>query len=161
MRFLGGDKRRVAIVSVLLLSFAMQVVILPVLGWQVVAVFPEVEWLFTPALIWAIAVICCIQAILLITMRLLTLSDNGRIFHTGVKGWMLAMIVITLADISLLLFGHVVLSELKTYPPLVFIGIVLLMASGAAFTLKLLKTLWQMRKNTAPEVQVSQGYQAL
>ena len=161
MRFLGGDNRRVAIVSVLLLSFATQVVILTVLGSEVVAVFPEVEWLFTPTLLWSIAVICCIQAVLLILLRLLTLSDNGRIFHTGVTGWMLAMIVITLAGIGLLLFGHVVLSELKTYPPVVFIGIVLLVTSGAAFTLKLLKTLWQMRKDTAPEVQVSQGYQAL
>ena len=161
MKFLNTDKRKIAIVSTLLLTFATQVVILPVLGWQTIAVFPEVEWLFAPALAWSIVVICCIQAILLILLRLLTLADDHHIFHPAVTGWMLAMTAITVAGIGLLLFGHVVLNELGTYPPLVFITIWLLIVSGAIFALILGKAFWQIRKSASSKMLAPKGYQTL
>lgn len=131
--------RKAVIIVALLLSFAVQVVVLPLMGRQTVAVFPEAAGMSLPALIWSIAVICCIQAILLISLRLLKSSETPA----GVTGWVVAMLIATVVGIGLLLGGHIVLSGLGTYPPLVFLTVWALIAAGTILLLKLVKTLWQ------------------
>ena len=137
---------RIALRVLLLLSVVVEGVYLPWLGRAVVNQYPEYDWLFLPALVWSIAVVGCSQVLILIMLKLLSMTRNGRIFHVGVASWMGAMIAVTIIGCGLLVFGHVTLDGLTIYPPSVGLPIMALLAGGVLFVGYLVKRLWDMRE---------------
>ena len=77
---------RVALV-VLLLGTVLAQVLVPVYASQVGTRFPEVAYLVVPYSVAGILVIACVQVVLLVVWRLLSLVDRGVIFTRRALRW--------------------------------------------------------------------------
>ncbi|BCW66993.1 hypothetical protein NicSoilB4_17560 [Arthrobacter sp. NicSoilB4] len=133
----------------LLLTVFAQVWILPSAVERAVAVFPEVEPLTVPALIWGICAIACWQAIAVIGLRLVIRARDRR-FDSAADKWLRAMVGCLLAFIVLVLSAFIALNVLAYTPPGVMLGLIAggLIALIAAGSLVLLGTRPRMRQDS-------------
>ena len=86
MNKLASRLLRVALV-VLLLGTVLAQVLVPVYASQVGTRFPEVAYLVVPYSVAGILVIACVQVVLLVVWRLLSLVDRGVIFTRRALRW--------------------------------------------------------------------------
>lgn len=113
----------VGLLSLLLLSVFAQVWILPSAVESVVAVFPEVEPLTVPAIVWGICAIACWQAIAVIGLRLVIRArDHG--FDSSANKWLRAMVGCLLAFIVVVVAAFIALNVLGYTTPGVMLGLI-------------------------------------
>lgn len=126
----------VGLLILLLLSVFAQVWFLPSAVESAVAVFPEVEPLKVPAMVWGICALACWQAIAAIGLRLVIRARDHRLDSSADK-WLRAMVGCLLAFIVLVVAAFIALNVLGYTTPGVMLGLiagglsVLLSASGA------------------------------
>jgi hypothetical protein len=107
----------------LLLSVFAQVWILPFALGRVVAVFPEVELLRVPAIVWGSCAIACWQAIGAIGLRLVIGARDHR-FDSFANKWLRAMVGFLLAFLVLIVAAFIALNVLAYTPPGVMLGLI-------------------------------------
>lgn len=138
-----------ALLAVLILfSILIEAYFVPQFGLEVVAVNPEAQPLFLPALIWSILLIGCGQAILVIIWRLISLVVQEQIFSRRAVRWVHAIIVITLVALALLIAMFVTLSILTFTSPLIMYGLIGLALLCAAFALVVWTMVGLLRRST-------------
>jgi hypothetical protein len=119
----------------LLLSVFTQVWALPSAAARVRAVFPEVEPLAGPSVIWGVIAIGCWQAVALIGLRLAMLARDRRL-EPSAYGWIRAMVGCLLAFIVLVVAALIGLIMMGYTTPgvtygLISGGIIALIAVGS------------------------------
>ena len=110
----------------LLLSAFIQVWILPSAVEHTVALFPEVEPIAAPAIIWGVTAIACWQAIAVMCLRILMLARGHRLGESA-YGWLYAIVGCLLAFLVLVAAALIALTVLKYDTPGLMLG---LFASG-------------------------------
>lgn len=107
----------------LVLSVVTQVWILPSEVRSVVAVFPEVNPIAVPSVIWGVIAIACWQVAAVIGLKLVHLArDHG--LDASNYGWIQAMIGCILAFIVLVLAAFITLNIMGYTPPGVMLGLI-------------------------------------
>lgn len=110
----------------LLASVFAQVWVLPSAAERAGTVFPEVEALVVPAVVWGICAVACWQAIAVIGLRLVIRArDHG--FDSSAGNWLRAAVGCLLAFIVLVVAAFIALNVLGYATPGVMLG---LAASG-------------------------------
>ncbi|TDW28708.1 DUF2975 domain-containing protein [Cryobacterium psychrophilum] len=112
-----------ALLAVLLVSVFTQLWLLPHAAASVVAVFPEVEPLQVPSVIWGVAAIACWQAVAGIALRVVVLVRDDR-FDASADGWLRAMLGCLLAFIGLAVFAIIALNMMGYTTPGVMYGVI-------------------------------------
>lgn len=107
----------------LLMSVFAQVWIIPSAVERAVAVFPEVEPLAVPAIIWGICAIACWQAIAVIGLRLVICARDHK-FDPSTDKWQRAMVGCLLAFLALVVAAFIALNVLAYTPPGVMLGLI-------------------------------------
>ena len=97
------------LVVVLLVCLFVQVWVLPSAVVGLVTVFPEVDRLAVPAVIWGVVAIACWQAVAVIGLRLVVLVRDHR-FDSSSYGWLRAIVGCLLAFIVLVASAFIALS---------------------------------------------------
>lgn len=113
----------VGLLFLLLLSVFAQVWILPSAVERVVAVFPEVEPLTVPAIVWGICAIACWQAIAAIGLRLVVSARDHKV-DSSASTWLYAMVACLLAFIVLVVAAFIALNVLGYATPGVMLGLI-------------------------------------
>lgn len=79
-----------------------QVIILPWMAAEVVAVFPEVRNLQRPILVLSVLAVACVEAALVCCWRILTLVGQDRLLQRVSLRWLIALVVSLLAAAALM-----------------------------------------------------------
>ena len=124
-----------ALVSLLLLSVFAQAWLLPAAVARGVAVFPEVEPLAAPAIVWGVCAIACWQAIAVIGLRLVIRARDHKP-DASAGPWLRAVLGCLLAFISLVVAAFIALNAWGYTTPGVMLGLIAggfgaLIAAGA------------------------------
>lgn len=107
---------------VLALSVFAQVWVLPSEIGKVVSVFPEVQPLAVPSVVWGVLAIACWQVVTLIGLHLVAL-DRDQKFEAAAKSSILAIIGSLLAFIVLVISAYVALIMMAYATPGVMVGL--------------------------------------
>ncbi|WP_253905296.1 DUF2975 domain-containing protein [Arthrobacter sp. H14] len=107
----------------LLLSVMVQAWLLPSAVESVTAVFPEVELLTVPGIMWGVLAIACWQAVAVIGLRLALLSRDG-LFDASTDGWLRAMVGFLSAFVVLVVSAFIALSVMGYATPGVMLGLI-------------------------------------
>jgi len=113
----------VIVLVLLLLSVFTEVWALPSEVRAVVAVFPEVEPIAVPSIVWAVIAIACWQAIAIIVLRIVMLAREHR-FDASAYGWLRAIVGCLLAFIVLVVSAFVALNAMGYLTAGVMVGLV-------------------------------------
>ncbi len=139
---------RALLALLILFTLFIEVYFVPQLGLEIIKVSPEAAPLFAPALIWAILVIGCGQAILLIVWRLVSLVAQERVFSASALSWVRAIIGISLSAVGLLVAAFVVLNIVAYTPPIAMYGLIGLVLFCVTFALIMRTMLGLLRRST-------------
>lgn len=139
---------RVLLALLGLFSLLIESVFVPLIGRSIVSTFPETEPLFVPALIWAILVIGCGQAILVVVWKLVSLVAQKRIFTVAALPWVRAIIGISVGALVLLIAAFVVANVLGYTPPALMYGLIGLSLLCLTFALVMKTMLGLLRRAT-------------
>ncbi|TDW30095.1 DUF2975 domain-containing protein [Cryobacterium psychrophilum] len=107
----------------LVLSVFTQVWALPHAVDSVVSVFPEVNPLAVPSIIWGVVAIACWQAIAVIGLRLVILVRDDR-FDSSSFGWLRAIVGCLVAFIVLDASAFIALNVMGYTTPGVMLGLI-------------------------------------
>ncbi len=88
---------RVFIVAALGFLLLAQAVVLPVLAHEQAVAAPELASLRVPLLVLCIAGLACVQAVLVCTWHLLTMTHRGEVFSDRARPWVDAIVVVLAA----------------------------------------------------------------
>lgn len=118
----------------LLFSVVAQVWLLPAGVARVVAVFPEVQPLTVPSVIWGVIAIVCLQVAAIIGVRVAVLARKHRL-NESAYGWLRAIVGCLLAFLVLVVFAIIALNALEYSTPglmfgLIGAGLLALIAAG-------------------------------
>lgn len=113
----------VGLLILLVMTVFAQVWIFPAAVERVVAVFPEVEPLTVPAIVWGICAIACWQAIAVIALRLV-MRARDHIVDSSASKWLRAMVGCLLAFIVLVVAAFIALNVLGYTTPGVMLGLI-------------------------------------
>jgi len=123
----GTSLALTTVLSVLLvLSVFAEVWLLPTEIGKVVSVFPEVQPLAAPSVLWSVFAIACWQVAAVIGLHLAALARAQK-FEAAAKRWILAIIGSLLAFIVLAVSAYIALNMMDYATPGVMLG---LMAGG-------------------------------
>lgn len=111
------------LVVLLLLSLFGQLRVFPASVDRLVAVFPEVEPLALPAVIWGVAAIACWQAVAVIGLRLISRTHHHG-FDASITNGIRAMIGCLLLFIALVVSAFVALAVMGYTTPGVMFGLI-------------------------------------
>lgn len=111
------------LLAVILVSVLIQVWVLPAGVQRVVAVFPEVQPLAVPSVIWSVIAIACWQAVAVIGVRLSGLAREHRL-DTSSYGWLRAIVGFLLAFVVLVVSAFVALTVMEYATPGVMLGLI-------------------------------------
>lgn len=112
----------VVLFVLLALSLFAQVWVLPTEVGKVIDVFPEVQPLAVPSVVWGVLAIVCWQGVAVIGLRLVALARDHK-FAASAKGWILAIIGCLLAFIVLVVSAFVALIMMGYATPGVMLGL--------------------------------------
>ncbi|HEY9470526.1 MAG TPA: DUF2975 domain-containing protein [Propionibacteriaceae bacterium] len=110
------------LLGLLLLSLLTQMWALPTAVERTVALFPEVESIAVPAIVWGVIAIACWQAIAVICLRILMLARERR-FGDSADGWLYAIVGCLLAFIVLVAAALIALTVMEYDTPGVMLGL--------------------------------------
>lgn len=79
-----------------------QTVVLPWMGADVVAHFPEAENLYRPVLVLSVLAVACVEAALVCLWRLLTLAGQDRLRRRDSRPWFITLVLSLLAAAGLM-----------------------------------------------------------
>lgn len=106
----------------LALSVFAQVWVLPREIGKVVSVFPEVQPLAVPSMVWGVLAIACWQVVALLGLHLVALIRDQK-FGAAAKSWILAIIGCLLAFIVLVTSAYIALIMMGYATPGVMLGL--------------------------------------
>lgn len=89
---LSVDLLRILLGLALLLTAAVQLVVLPWLSGVLAAELPDEAFMRWPILLLAIAGLACVEVVLVCTLRLLGIARRGEVFAAGSLRWVDAII---------------------------------------------------------------------
>ncbi|PYI66497.1 DUF2975 domain-containing protein [Arthrobacter livingstonensis] len=113
----------IAVLFVLLtLSVFAQVWVLPTEVGNVIDVFPEVQPVAVPSVVWGVLAIVCWQGIAVIGLRLVALARDHK-FEASAKGWIHAIIGCLLVFIVLVVSAFIALIMMGYATPGVMLGL--------------------------------------
>jgi hypothetical protein len=112
-----------ALLVLLLVSVFTQVWILPAEVERVVAVFPEVEPLAVPSVIWGVVAIACWQAVAVMGLPLVIRARDRRL-DVSAYGWLRAMVGCLLAFVVLVVTAFIALTVMRYTTPGVMLGLI-------------------------------------
>lgn len=123
------------LVVLLLLSLFGQLRVFPASVDRIVAVFPEVEPLALPAVLWGVAAIACWQAVAVIGLRLISRARRHG-FDASTTNGIRAMIGCLLVFVALVVSAFIALNVMGYTTPgvmygLIGVGLVALIVVGA------------------------------
>jgi len=110
----------------LIVSVAMQVWVLPFEVQSTVDVFPVVEPLAVPAIVWGVSAIACWQAIAMVLLRIVILIRADK-FTVATSPWPAAIVWYLMVFLVLVLGAFVAINVMGYTTPGVYYGLV---ASG-------------------------------
>lgn len=111
-----------ALLVALLASVALQVWALPAAANAVVAVFPEVQPIVVPSIIWGVIAIACWQAAAIIGLRITVLARNHK-FDASAYGLLRAIIWILVSYVAQAVAAVIALNVLGWATPGVIYGL--------------------------------------
>lgn len=94
---------KIIIVLIALFLLATQIVFLPLLAEASAENYPVLAYLRVPYLILCIGILCCFEVVLGALWRLLSMTDEGRVFNRRAFRWV--DVIIWAAGVSALLTG--------------------------------------------------------
>ena len=107
----------------LVASVALQVWVLPSGVQSVVDVFPEVEWLAVPSIVWGVSAIACWQAIAVILLRIVLLIRADK-FVVATSPWPGAIVGYLSVFLVLVVGAFVAINVMGYTTPGVYYGLV-------------------------------------
>ncbi|SDS34882.1 Protein of unknown function [Microterricola viridarii] len=145
---------RAVLVVLLAVSVLAQVVLIPRLALDTVAVFPEAEPLRMPGIIGCVAIVLCAQVALLAAWRLLSLLRHGGMLQPAASGPLNALIGSGVAAVVLFLASFAILTAAQSMPPAAMIIMVLGVLGGSGLTVGALAMRERVRKAGAVQRDV-------
>lgn len=119
--WIAGAARLVTALLIVLL-IPVQAIVVPHAAAEVVAEFPEYDWLAIGGIVWAVIAIACVQAVLALLWVLLGIAGRGRIFLGDALRILTAMIWCAAAFTALMILFFVVLNVASAIPPIAALG---------------------------------------
>lgn len=139
---------KAVLVALLGLSVVAQLLLIPATISGFAVRFPEVAGLVPPAIAWAVAVVLCVQAVLVVTWRLVTFTESERIFSAEAVRWVRAMIVAALAVAVLAIGAFAGLNLAQINPPGLMMALLGMGLLAVAFGLIIRTMLVLLRRAT-------------
>ncbi|MBB5642748.1 DUF2975 domain-containing protein [Cryobacterium roopkundense] len=130
-------------------SFLIEVVFVPLIGQSIISDFPEARPFFIPAFVWVVLIMGCGQAILVVVWRLISFVVERRIFTAAALPWVRAIIVISVGALTLLISAFIVANILGFTPPAAMYGLIGLSLLCLTFVLIMRTMLGLLRRATA------------
>lgn len=127
-----------ALLLVLLLgSVFLQVWVLPQAIMHTIAMFPEVESLGMPGLVWGVLAIACFQAVVIIGLRLVALAHKDK-FRRSAYAWVRAIVGCLVAFIAIVVAAFTALTAMGYSSPaqaeLIVLGVLAVIATATLLT---------------------------
>lgn len=117
------------------LILLVQVFLIPEAAQSSAVMYPIFAYLAVPGIIGCVAVLACVQVVLVCVWRLVDLASAGRIFNGRALVWVDVIIGAIWAAVALVLIGEVSLVMIGAAPPFAFWATVIAVVFGAGTAL--------------------------
>lgn len=117
------------------LILLVQVFLIPEAAQSSAVMYPVFAYLAVPGIIGCVAVLACVQVVLVCVWRLVDLASAGRIFSGRALVWVDVIIGAIWAAVALVLIGEISLVMIGAAPPFAFWATVIAVVFGAGTAL--------------------------
>ncbi len=134
---------KVLIVLAVAAVLFFQLVIVPAAASQVSQEMPGVAYLRTAGIVGSIALLACVQVVLVCVWRLVDLASAGRLFDRRAFVWVDGAIAAIWVAVGLVIVGSVALTVIGAGPPVLFFAapIAVIFGAGAALVVGVMRSL--------------------
>lgn len=134
---------RVLVVLAFLVVLFFQAVLVPMVAEQSARTFPAVAFLQVPGIIGSVALLACVQVVLVCIWRLVDLVAAGRIFDARAFVWVDTIIAALWVATGLIVIGAVILNLTGATAPGLFYPIIVgvIFGAGAALVVGIMRRL--------------------